>query len=242
MKILLILLTLISPALAKNKYKFGIGAGVSYANNFVGNKTSSLAKNGKYGANVFPALSFEYKGFAIRGIGAQYSFFGRRNLFDFKLNVRYFGPKYENDYIAKRSPSIFGGATLRLFLFNFRYNTDLSSKSNGAIFDAFAMVPIRLHKKLLVLPKIGAEKFSENFLNYYYSVNAQEAVEFSAYNFKSSSDLVPLISLTSIYFPTESIALRLILTYRSLTPEITASPLINGNDQFSTVFMSIFTF
>ena len=242
MKLILILLILSTPVLAKNKYNFGLGLGVSVANNFVGNKANPHFKHGKLGGTFFPAVAFSYKGFAVRGLGGEYSVFGRRSMYDFKFNFRYFGPKYENDHIAKRSPSIFGGASVRAYFFNLRFNTDLSSKSNGAIWDFFAMLPVKVSKKWVILPKVGVEQFSENFANYYYGVNPTEAVEFSAYSFKQETDLVPFASMINLFFPTDWLALRLILTYRNLPADVTASPLINGNDQFSTVFMSIYRF
>jgi outer membrane scaffolding protein for murein synthesis (MipA/OmpV family) len=241
MKLLIILFTLSTSALAKDM-KFGIGAGVSYANNFVGNETSKVAKNGKFGMNAFPTLSFQYKNFAIRGTSAEYSFFGRRTLFDMKLNVRYFGPKYENQYVTKRSPGFFAGGSLRFFIFNFRYNTDISSKSNGGVFDAFAMIPIPLSKKVILLPKIGVEKFSENFMNYYYGIAPHEAVEFSSYQFDKATDLIPLASLGIMYLPAKWLTLRLIVTYRNLAPEVTRSPIVNGDDQVSSVFMFVTNF
>lgn len=242
MKLILILLTLSTPIFAKNKYDLGIGVGVSFANNYVGNESKPHAEHGKFGAHFFPAVSFSYKGFSVRGLGGEYSFLGRRSLYDFKLNFRYFGPNYKNQYISKRSPSIFGGASIRALFFNLRFNTDLTSKSNGAIWDAFAMVPIKITKNWIVLPKVGIEQFSENFANYYYGVNPTEAVEFSAYSFDEGTDLVPFISMINVFIPTDWMKLRLILTYRNLPDDITASPLINGNDQFSAVFISIFSF
>ncbi len=241
MKLLIILFTLSTSILARD-YMIGVGAGVAYANNFVGNKISKVAKNGKYGVNAFPALSFQYKKFAIRGLDAQYSFFDRRNLFDIKLNIRYFGPNYDNEYVDKRTSSFFGGATFRFFLFNFRYNTDISGKSNGAIFDAFALVPIPLSKKWILLPKIGVEKFNKNFMNYYYGIKTHEAVDFSTYQFDEGTDFIPLASLGVMYLPTKWLTLRAILTYRNLTPEVAQSPIVNGDDQFSGVFMFITSF
>ena len=241
MKILLLLLIFITPALAKNKFNFGVGAGISYANNFVKNDSSKKIKNGKYGGTAFPAISFEYGKFAIRGLGARYSFFGNKSLFNFKLNLRYFGPEYVNQYVSKRAPSFFGGASIRLLILNLRYNTDISSKSNGSIFDAYLMFPFKLTNWWIFMPRIGVEKFSENFMNHYYGIAPHEAVEFSPYSFSESTSMVPAITLGNMFLPTDWLAIRFMLTYRNLPPEVTNSPIVNGNDQFSSVFLFVVT-
>lgn len=237
-----ILLFIISLEIFGAKSRYSLGIGVTHSNNYIGNETSRVFTNGKYGASIFPAISLKMGKLTFNGLGAKYDFLGRKSPVDVSFNMRYFGPSYKNLTISKRSPSFFAGPSLRLLFLNIRYNTDLSSKSNGAVLDSFIMYPLVLKKSWILLPKIGLEHFSENFINYYYGVSSNEAVIFPQYSANKSFSLTRLYSIGNVIKLNESLTLRLILTYRKLSEQIANSPIVNGDDQFSTVSMLLYNF
>ena len=85
------------------------------------------------------------------------------------------------------------------------------------------------NKRLLVLPSIGLNYYDENFNNYYYGIEADEARSFrSAYEADSSFN--PVIEITTIYVFSAKSNGYLNLSHESLDDEITDSPLISEKE------------
>ncbi len=200
-------------------------------------------KGMKTETKFFPFVMYQKDNFYFRGPRIGYKFYNKENLsIDAIVNWRFGG--YE-----KEDSPVFTGMDDRdmtaelgaVFSFRnkknvtrFSFLNDVMGKHKGQILGLSYGKTI-MKKKMILMPSIGLNWLSDDYVDYYYGVKTTEATATRA-AYKPSAAINPYIALNVSYRLKKGWNIFSMIRYEKLDSEISDSPIVDKENKSSFMF------
>ncbi len=186
-------------------------------------------QSGDVSAQFFPGLGLKYGNFSLRGPGVNYKLWGGAT--EFNLFTRLGGDNYRTAYISERRNSFFAGGSLRILFLTLEYSNDITGKSHGAIGSMALGKRIPINDTWITAIRGGYEFYSENYVDYYYGVAPEEAIDFTEYIGEQTFN--PFVAWANFFKLSKKWSFNIFTTARLYSSEITNSPTVDTAEEFS---------
>jgi len=235
-----VLISLLFPAIAaaegsSEKNIISLGGGVRVS-------TSEYKDDGTSISPV-PLVNYEGEYFFLRGLTAGAHIY-KDELNELSLTVSYMTQSFdasESDNSAMRQlddrdASMFAGAAYRVSsewgVAKLSLSADVLDTSHGFIADASYAYPFKI-SFLKLRPVVGLEWTSEDFNDYYYGVSEKESLKSGLDRYRAGSGVNPYLGLNLKINLAEDFDLMLSTKAKSLSEEITDSPMVDRDVKYS---------
>lgn len=161
--------------LSEKSYNLKIGLGLRIKSNIRLHDTTTFKKNDPI-ITPFPYMRFKISRFELEPDKAKYAFV-RNMWWDIDMRVHYTGHEYNDDDMAHRHKTLFGGLSLRFLLFKAKILKDLQNKSNAEIMIFSAVLPLAFTPGTTILLQGDIEYYDSEYVNYYFGVKQSEVKE-----------------------------------------------------------------
>lgn len=229
---LLIICVFSFPLFCHGKFGASVGAAGIVRNNIrLGNNISN--QDGDYTFQGFPGLGLNYGNLSLRGPRLNYRWWSGAT--EFNTFINWDGDQYRSTFISERRQSFFAGGYLRILFLHLDFSNDFTGKSHGNKASLAVGKRFSLTDKWMIALKGGYEYLSENYVDYYYGVKAEEAIEFEQYT--GDRSFHPKVDMANFFFLTKKLNLNLISTFRLYSSRVQDSPTVRKNEEFSVLFL-----
>lgn len=175
-----------------------------------------------FGLSVIPMIAYRSRTLNILGPRVSYVLFG--SIARLSVNVNMAGDRYKANTIKEKETAVHAGFSLAIPFINLRYEQDLSSRHNSAVYIASLNKRFKFGDSIFARIAIGREFLDQKYTTYYYGVSAEEAGTYQTYRPKREQNTV--INFNGSYSFDEENSIALNITHRRFGSEIANSPTI----------------
>jgi MipA family protein len=175
------------------------------------------------GMSFVPLIAYRGERLSVLGPNINYTLLKGPISLGVRLNAA--GDRYKSHDLEERDSAINAGVVLRLFFLTLSHAADVSGVYNGEVDQLTVGWRFVLSDSFSLMPRIGKEFLSHEYINYYYGVRADESAYYPTY--QTNNAVNDIYSARLIYKMSEDHSFSLSFKHRVFDKVIYDSPTIN---------------